>query len=1478
MLPDFLRLAAWSTLRSTAWRLKPLAVIAFLIGTLLGAATSLPLQAATDLETPVPVVTDNVEQWSVGAGLLYWGNNCFGDEFNPYAMLKRKPTSGGIERTIESITDGQCLTHFSQLVSGDGLYYFDQSQSRIERMPLGEPYTPVVVKELIAAQFPNGRPFIEANGYLYWASYDKIHRTLKDGTGEIETVAETNATLSDILLVGNSIFWSDSMGIFAASINCESLPCSGRTQYTDFTVNTSGHGLVYQPSSGGGPLGGGFRLYWVQRESADANPTYTIRYRSCSAIAICFTLPPEGQLSPPPPLFFGPTTPNWSIGYPVVTNNNMYWTINDNTLPATGQGEVRRKALNSTGTSAEEIATLQGNIDRWLYVANDKLFFARRNIGIYTLSPDAAPITRDFEVSGMEVTQGIQNLASNVPLVAKKTTYVRAYGKQLTGPSAPTVEMHLVGTLNGTPLPGSPLKPVNGVRSLVTGGSFDRAKLNDGWYFLLPSNWTSAGAISLKVEIDPRQMHTDTNLTDNSLTQTVSYQNQPPVCVWTVPVRTHNAKPSTTDPNFWSMISHFNRRWPIPDTWIFRNTDSVEELEFCSYYGIPYPCFGPYELTDGWGIQGPPDRDKVIVSLWGRAQLSFNPDSCDDIGAPVHFMGMVHPDASTGGVLGYASTVSNQSWVKLPGHVPNPFPSSWNAIKEGSTMAQELAHNYGRQHIDCGNPEDVDTGYPYPPCQIANSGANSYYGFDVTTRQPIRPDQTADFMTYTNRSWVSDYTWRALLGSFVATNLASMAAAPEPAAAGDSVFVSGLVDTANNRGEISLVVILPTESVPPGTRQMLNAQMRTVALPTHGEAPHALYTLRLLDPQGTALVTRTLTLIHLDDHDEDNDTSIFSDLFPPPSGEVATIQLLADGVVIDSRTSGINKPTVSIQQPASGAVIENTLTIQWTASDPDPADRLLFTVQYSHDNGNSWHTVSLNVPSRPDPVNTLTLNDLGSLHGSDPNTARIRVLASDGYNTTIATSQPFTLNNRPPLPVIIVPSSGQSFAAGPALLLQGTATDAEDGGLSGNSLKWQVDGVNIGSGQDVIAAGIGPGLHTAALGATDSNNQIVTTTVNFNVSPLTIPHAAAPLLDGLCNDEGYANGSLLQLKPYSDDTVANVQLLRSDDYLWLCFSALKQGAVEPGGYAGLRADINNSRDPLAQVSDIGFFVGEDGDVFTKVGDDAGDLIPPGPAGLQGQISMGPNSTWNAELRIAKAALGDWDHLVGMAFGHHSVAQADDDYVWPYNAQWAKPNTWAATALGNQPVITLLQPYTATVLSASLAMTVEGSSFVSGTTVLWNGSALPTTFVDSEHLTAQVAAAQLTSAGLVTVTTRSPAPGNFTSNPLPFFIEPLRPQITALSPASAEAEDPTLTLTIDGSNFAADAKVLWNGTYLTPQSVTSTQIKVQIDAALLEIGQTIGVAVANQQPDERVSPTLPFEVQASEEEEFAERSYLPGIVK
>jgi len=54
-----------------------------------------------------------------------------------------------------------------------------------------------------------------------------------------------------------------------------------------------------------------------------------------------------------------------------------------------------------------------------------------------------------------------------------------------------------------------------------------------------------------------------------------------------------------------------------------------------------------------------------------------------------------------------------------------------------------------------------------------------------------------------------------------------------------------------------------------------------------------------------------------------------------------------------------------------------------------------------------------------------------------------------------------------------------------------------------------------------------------------------------------------------------------------------------------------------------------------------------------------------------------------------------------------------------------------------PQVTLLSPTAIPATADSVLLTVTGSGFVPGSQILWNGNALSTTFIDSEHLRATI---------------------------------------------------------------------------------------------------------------------------------------------
>ncbi|WP_129206981.1 IPT/TIG domain-containing protein [Silvibacterium dinghuense] len=84
-----------------------------------------------------------------------------------------------------------------------------------------------------------------------------------------------------------------------------------------------------------------------------------------------------------------------------------------------------------------------------------------------------------------------------------------------------------------------------------------------------------------------------------------------------------------------------------------------------------------------------------------------------------------------------------------------------------------------------------------------------------------------------------------------------------------------------------------------------------------------------------------------------------------------------------------------------------------------------------------------------------------------------------------------------------------------------------------------------------------------------------------------------------------------------------------------------------------------------------------------------------------------------------------------------------------------------------PVATQLVPAAVQAGSNSFTLTVDGEGFTSSSTVLWNGTALTTTYVSSGQLTASVPATSISAIGYALVSVETGAPGGGTSSVLPF---------------------------------------------------------------------------------------------------------------
>jgi uncharacterized repeat protein (TIGR01451 family) len=697
-------------------------------------------------------------------------------------------------------------------------------------------------------------------------------------------------------------------------------------------------------------------------------------------------------------------------------------------------------------------------------------------------TPPTQPV--DLTIADMEITQGIQNLANDVPLVQDKTTFVRVY------PAVDIVDRRVGARLRGfrgnVELPGSPLRPINPAVTVRTSGA-DRAFLSHTFNFWLPESWLS-GNVTLRAEINPDGPVLESNTANNSLSLTRTFTAKAPVCIVTVPVRTAGVqlyRAGRGGLQFERIIDRFKSLWPTYDVWVYHLSEPVEELQCCELGLTPW-YFGGYELPD--------DKNWVITKLVLRAYLTDDPDECEAANARTHYVGMVHPDTNTGGQHGYASYVWAASYVKMGTEAGPPNNQPFYIPRAGTVMAQELSHNYNGipvpiisdrwLHVNCGNPPDF-TDYHHPFDQIGEDGPREHWGFDPISQTVIRPTDAADYMAYCEPRWVSDFNWKGMFDELrshgrvpagvSALNLIDLAASPEV------LLITGIIDPADDVTIIVDALRLPQENLTVG--QLAKLTEATQSLTGAGGS----YILEQIDASGAVLSSQAFEPGGQSERDER--AFLLAVPFDP---NTARLRISRNSRELDSLIVSDNPPQVRLLQPNGGELVGDSMVVEWQGSDAD-GDTLFYIVQYSTDLGDTWQALATGFPET-----RLTLETF-HLPGSDGR-ALIRVIASDGLNTGSDTSdRPFTVPPHPPAVHIEMPTDGATFTFGEAILLSGGAGDAEDGPIPSPSLNWFIDGEVFTSGRQPIIDRLAAGTHVITLEAVDSDGRRASDSVTIHV-------------------------------------------------------------------------------------------------------------------------------------------------------------------------------------------------------------------------------------------------------------------------------------------------------------------------------------------------------------------------------------------
>ncbi len=168
----------------------------------------------------------------------------------------------------------------------------------------------------------------------------------------------------------------------------------------------------------------------------------------------------------------------------------------------------------------------------------------------------------------------------------------------------------------------------------------------------------------------------------------------------------------------------------------------------------------------------------------------------------------------------------------------------------------------------------------------------------------------------------------------------------------------------------------------------------------------------------------------------------------------------------------------------------------------------------------------------------------------------------------------------------------------------------------------------------------------------------------------------------------------------------------------------------------------------------------------------------------------------------------------------------------------------STTPNPSPMISSLSPPSTTAIAVPFTLQVNGSGFVPGATVYFEGQARTTTYVSSSQLNASILGSDIDNSGTAVVFVFNPLPGGGASTSVEFSVSAPVPVIDTINPSNVLAGAPTFALFTVGSGFITSSVINFNGMALSTNYSSPTVIFAEITAAQIAAQGTATISVTN----------------------------------
>jgi Peptidase M66 len=378
------------------------------------------------------------------------------------------------------------------------------------------------------------------------------------------------------------------------------------------------------------------------------------------------------------------------------------------------------------------------------------------------------------------------------------------------------------------------------------------------------------------------------------------------------------------------------------------------------------------------------------------------------------------------------------------------------------TLVHEIGHGYGFQHTPCGNAGTTDANYPtYEPYPSASIGE---FGLNISNGTVYPPANTSDYMSYCFPQWMSLYQHNRLINH----------ARLNPESVGDEPL---WLDGKLQYREYMVERDLPR---PPDPRKRVESRLNQIISVTgivHAADDIEVMTVARVEAAGSPAGERTALTVQLLNEDgrvvsaaplmrlrthgdcgcgcggEDGDegAEYAFQAYLPNLERGAALRIREGEKTVWERRAPDGPPEIGRVSPDIDG--EGRLRLHWeTDADDEGAETW---VQWSDDRGETWQGLTTGLRGRDAAV------DLAGLPSGD---VQVRLLVSNGFDTTVSRPIRVPVPDRAPDVVILAPADGDMLITGRPMRLWAQASEPDGTPLDEASGQWSVDREDAGTG------------------------------------------------------------------------------------------------------------------------------------------------------------------------------------------------------------------------------------------------------------------------------------------------------------------------------------------------------------------------------------------------------------------------------